>query len=349
MNIGISAKNAFNIFVTGANGFVGHALCEQANSLGYQVRAATRKPHQFSGTIENVLIPSLGRISNQDATSNSSNNSNCDGDDSDALRHALTGVDVVIHLAARVHVMKESTVNNATQILEAYRTINVEGTLMLARAAASAGVRRFIYLSSIKVNGESTRQGHPFTAEDEPAPEDPYGVSKLEAELALMELARLTGMELVIIRPPLVYGPRVGANFAAMMKILSYQIPLPFGAIKNVRSMVGLDNLVSLILTCVKNPNAAGQVFLAGDGESVSLTGLLRKLIFLMGVRTLLIPVPSKLLGGVAKALGKGGVAKRLFESLEVDIRKTRELLNWTPPLTLDQGLKKTVEWYLKK
>lgn len=332
----MNATNHSNIFVTGANGFVGCALCKRADSLGFGVKAASRKPYKFSGNIEHVQIPTLG---------NGVNN----GGDFNGLRHALKGVDVVIHLAARVHVMKESVANNPEQILQAYRAINVEGTLELARASASAGVRRFIYLSSIKVNGEATHSGQPFMADDVPAPEDPYGVSKLEAELALTALAKLTGMEVVIIRPPLVYGPGVGANFAAMMKILGFQVPLPFGAINNVRSMVGLDNLVDLILTCVKHQQAAGQIFLAGDGESISLTGLLHKLIYLMKVRTLLIPVPGQLLSALASALGKGGISRRLFESLEVDIQKTREILQWTPPFTLDQGLKKTVEWYLEK
>jgi len=341
----MSAIDSPSIFVTGGNGFVGRALCEHADSLGFKVKAATRMLHPFPGKIENVLISSLGKTSHQDA-SNYGHSHNCDHKE---LQHALTGVDVVIHLAARVHVMKESTVNDPAQILEAYRVINVGGALELARAAANAGVSRFIYLSSIKVNGESTDLGRPFTADDVPAPEDPYGVSKLEAELALAVLAKLTGMELVIIRPPLIYGPGVGANFATMMNVLSYQIPLPFGAIKNVRSMVGLSNLVDLILTCATVPQAAGQIFLAGDGESISLAGLLRKLIDLMKVRTLLIPVPGQLLSALASVLGKEGVARRLFDSLEVDIQKTREVLQWTPPLTLDQGLKKTVEWYLKK
>ena len=332
----MSATNHSNIFVTGANGFVGFALCKSADNLGFGVRAATREPQQFSGKIQNVQIPTLGDGLNNGVYSNQ-------------LRYALKSVDVVIHLAARVHVMKESVANDPERILQAYRAINVEGTLELARAAASAGVRRFIYLSSIKVNGEATHLRQPFMADDAPAPEDPYGVSKLEAELALTALAKLTGMEVVIIRPPLVYGPGVGANFAAMMKILSFQIPLPFGAIKNVRSMVGLDNLVDLILTCVKHQQAAGQIFLAGDGESISLTGLLHKLIYLMRVRTLLIPVPGQLLSILASALGKSGVARRLLDSLEVDIQKTREILQWVPPFTLDQELKKTVEWYLTK
>jgi len=329
----MSAVNNLSIFVTGANGFIGHALCEQASGLGFRVQAATRNPCKFLGQVKNVLIPSFGK---QAAQENLGKSNFCE---------LLQGVDVVIHLAARVHVMKETVVD----ALGAYRDINVQGTLELARAAAAAGVHRFIYLSSIKVNGESTPLGHPFTADDKPSPEDPYGLSKLETELALKELGRVAGMEVVIIRPPLVYGPGVGANFAAMMKILSYGVPLPFGAIHNMRSMVGLDNLVDLILTCVTHPHAAGQVFLAGDGQNVSLTSLLRKLILLMKVRTLLVPVPRRLLSACAISFGKRDVATRLCKSLEVDIQKTCDILDWTPPFTLDQGLKKTVNWYLKK
>ena len=319
--------------ITGSNGFVGNALGKLALDRGYQVRAATRAPKVFQTGIKNILLPSFngGLLNNSHAMQ--------------VLTHALSEVDVLIHLAARVHVMQES----ATDSLGAYRDVNVGGTIALAKAAIDAGVKRFIYLSSIKVNGEATPLGQPFTANQTPAPEDPYGVSKLEAELALQALAKSSGLELVIIRPPLIYGPGVGANFAGMMKVLTFQVPLPLGAIDNRRSMVGLDNLNDLILTCAEKPEAKGQTFLVSDDQDVSLSDLLRKLIAIMKVRTLLVPIPVSLLRFMAQVIGKGDVAQRLCDSLQVDIRKTKDILGWEPLFTLDQGLQKTVRWYEKK
>jgi UDP-glucose 4-epimerase len=253
---------------------------------------------------------------------------------------AFQGVDAVVHCAARVHVMQD----DATDPLEAYRLVNVEGTLNLARQAATAGVRRFVFVSSIKVNGEATVPRQPFTADDAPAPLDPYGVSKLEAEQGLREIEAQMGMEVVIVRPPLAYGPGVKANFASMMRWVARGVPLPLGAIHNARSMVALDNLVDLLVTCLKHPAAAGQTFLVSDGEDVSTTKLLRRTAQAMGKRALLLPVPAFLLESGAALLGKRAVAQRLCGSLQVDIEKTRRLLGWNPPLTLDQGLKKAVE-----
>lgn len=253
---------------------------------------------------------------------------------------ALQGVDTVVHCAARVHVMQE----DATDPLQAYREVNVNAALNLASQAAQAGVRRFVFISSIKVNGEATQPGHPFTADDLPAPLDPYGVSKLEAEQGLRDIEAQTGMEVVNVRPPLVYGPGVKANFAAMMRLVELGIPLPLGAIHNARSMVALGNLVDLLVTCLKHPGAAGQTFLVSDAEDVSTTQLLRRTAQAMGKRAFLLPVPTSVLELGATLLGKHGVAQRLCGSLQVDIDKTRCLLGWTPPLTLDQGLKKAVE-----
>lgn len=253
---------------------------------------------------------------------------------------ALKGVQAVVHCAARVHVMQD----DATDPLQAYREVNVNGTLNLARQAAQAGVRRFVFVSSIKVNGEATQPGQPFTADDVPLPLDPYGVSKFEAEVGLRDIESQTGMEVVIVRPPLVYGPGVKANFASMMRWVARGIPLPLAAIHNARSMVALDNLVDLLLTCLKHPAAAGQTFLVSDGEDVSTTELLRRTAQAMGKRALLLPVPASVLEIGATLLGKRAVAQRLCGSLQVDIAKTRRLLDWTPPLTLDQGLKKAVE-----
>jgi nucleoside-diphosphate-sugar epimerase len=253
---------------------------------------------------------------------------------------ALQDVDKLVHCAARVHVMQD----DSTDPLRAYRLVNVECTLNLARQAAASGVRRFVFVSSIKVNGEATQPRQPFSADDLPAPLDPYGVSKLEAEQGLREIEARTGMEVVIVRPPLVYGPGVKANFASMMRWVARGLPLPFGAIDNARSMVALGNLVDFLVTCLKHPEAAGQTFLVSDGEDVSTTELLRRTAKAMGKKALLLPIPSSVLVSGATLLGKRSVAQRLCGSLQVDIEKTRRLLGWNPPLTLDQGLKKAVE-----
>lgn len=253
---------------------------------------------------------------------------------------ALQGIDAVVHCAARVHMMQD----DATDPLQAYREMNVNGTLNLARQAAQARVGRFVFVSSIKVNGESTQPGQPLTADDVPSPLDPYGVSKLEAELGLREIEAQTGMEVVIVRPPLVYGLGVKANFASMMRWVARGTPLPLGAIQNARSMVALDNLVDLLVTCLTHPAAAGQTFLVSDGEDVSTTELLRRTAQTMGKKVLLLPVPASVLELSAAMLGKRAMAQRLCGSLQVDIEKTRRLLGWYPPLTLDQGLKKAVE-----
>jgi nucleoside-diphosphate-sugar epimerase len=324
---------AMRLLITGATGFVGMALCEVSTDFGAHVRAASRQPFDFGAGIENSVIPDLGGIENLSVSS------------PEALRNAVKDVDVVVHLAARVHVMQESE----SDAIAAYRRVNVEGTLQLARSAVAAGVNRFIYLSSIKVNGESTEHEHPFTADGTAKPEDPYGVSKLEAEQALIKLTQSTGMELVIIRPPLVYGPGVGANFAAMMRWLSYRLPLPLGSIQNRRSMVGLDNLTDLILRCCYHPAAAGQVFLVSDGHDVSVSELLRRIARLMKLPNRLIPIPMPVIRFIAILLGKRAVAQRLCGSLQVDIEKTRRLLEWNPPVSLDAGLKKTIDWFLAK
>ena len=253
---------------------------------------------------------------------------------------ALQGVSAVLHCAARVHVMAEAAANP----LDEFRRVNVQGTLNLARQAAASGVRRFVFVSSIKVNGEATPTGSSFTADDLPAPLDAYGISKMEAEQGLREIASQTGMQVVIVRPPLVYGPGVKANFAAMMRWLQRGVPLPLGAIHNQRSLVALDNLVDLLVTCLTHPAAANQTFLVSDGEDVSTTELLRRMGQAMGKPARLLPVPASWLQLAATLVGKRAVAQRLCGSLQVDIEKTRQLLGWSPPLTLDQGLKKAAE-----
>lgn len=313
------------ILISGANGFVGSALCAQAIKDGYSVFALTRRPFELTGISGSEVLEDFSKV--------------------DSIHSVLEKVQVVIHLAARVHVMNEFS-NNA---LSTYRKVNVENTLALARAAAKAGVKRFIYLSSAKVNGEKTIPDKPFTADDIPAPQDPYGVSKLEAELALLSLGRQAGMEMVIIRPPLVYGPGVGANFLAMMEWISRRIPLPLGAIDNRRSMVALDNLLSLIDVCISHPRAAGEVFLVSDGQDVSVTQLLEKLAKAMKSSTMLLPVPVSMIKFVASALGRSAVAQRLCDNLQLDISKTKIRLEWTPPLNVDESLKRTADWYLAR
>jgi nucleoside-diphosphate-sugar epimerase len=227
--------------------------------------------------------------------------------------------------------------------LAEFRRVNVEGTANLARQAAAAGVRRFIFLSSIKVNGESTKEGQAFTAQDTPSPEDPYGVSKYEAELVLRQIAAETGMDVTIIRSPLVYGPGVKANFASMMRWIARGIPLPLSAItENRRSLVGLDNLVDLLLTCLRHPAAANQTFMASDGDDLSTANLLRRMGSAMGIPARLFYVPPTLLRAGAAILKRPGLYQRLCGSLQVDITKTRQILEWEPPLSVDEGLRRT-------
>lgn len=255
-------------------------------------------------------------------------------------QQAIADQQVVIHAAARAHIMRDEV----DDPLAEYRKVNVQGTLNLARQAVAAGARRFVFLSSIKVNGETTARETPFQAGDVPLPEDAYGISKLEAEQGLMQLAAETGMEVVIIRPPLVYGPGVKGNFASMIKLVDKGIPLPFGAVDNKRSLIGIDNLVDLIIRCIDHPAAANQVFLAGDGADLSTTELLRGVGRAMGKPARLIPVPSGILQLGATLLGKKVMAQRLLGSLQVDISKTCELLDWKPPYTVEEGLRRCFE-----
>lgn len=258
---------------------------------------------------------------------------------------ALRNVEQVVHLAARVHVMTDK---NPDPLVE-FRRVNVEGTAVLARQAAAAGVRRFVYLSSVKVNGEFTKPGHPFTADDLPAPEDPYGVSKYEAEQLLRQIADETGMEVVIIRPPLVYGPGVKANFESMMRWLARGVPLPLAAVtENRRSLVALDNLVDLIMTCLNHPVAANQTFLVSDGEDLSTAQLLKRMGAAMGKPARLFYMPPTLLKLGATVFNKPGIYQRLCGSLQLDITKTRQLLGWTPTVSVDEGLRRAAEGFFR-
>lgn len=249
---------------------------------------------------------------------------------------ALGGISAVVHCAARVHVMAESVVDPLTE----FRRVNVHGTLNLARQAAAAGVRRFVFVSSIGVNGAETFQ-RPFIEHDEVAPHSSYALSKYEAELGLKALAAETGMDVTIIRPPLVYGPSAPGNFGSLMRWLRRGVPLPLGAIHNQRSLVALDNLVDLIVTCLTHPAAANQTFLVSDGEDISTTELLRRMGQAMCHPARLILVPASWLKVAASLLGKSDLAQRLCGSLQVDISKTRELLDWVPPVSLEEGLRR--------
>jgi nucleoside-diphosphate-sugar epimerase len=292
------------VLITGANGFLGSALLDRcAREPSMAVRAAIRKPCSAHGTDgETVIIGDLGPATD--------------------WRAAVRGVGVVVHTAARVHIMRD--------------------TVRLARQAAAAGVRRFIFLSTIKVNGESTRPGKPFTAVDVPAPVDAYGQAKLEAEVALRAIGSETGMEIVTIRPVLIYGPGVKANMRSMMRLIQRGVPLPFGAVDNRRSLVAVDNIVDLIVRCVDHPNAANRVFLVSDDEDVSTTALLRRTARALGKPARLVPVPSWLMSAGATMLGRHDLARRLLGSLQVDIAETRRLLGWAPIVGLDEALSRT-------
>jgi nucleoside-diphosphate-sugar epimerase len=250
---------------------------------------------------------------------------------------ALIDQQVVIHAAARAHIMEDEVADALTE----YRRVNVDGTLNLARQAAAAGVKRFIFISSIKVNGERTPLGKPFFAEDTPSPEGAYSISKWEAEQGLQHLATETEMEVVIIRPPLVYGPGAKGNFAKIIKLIAKGLPLPLGAVLNRRSLVGVDNLAHLIMTCIDHPSAANQVFLAGDGQDLSTTELLRGVARAMGKPCRLLPITAYVLRFGAKIFGKEDVATRLLANLQVDITKARDLLGWEPPISLEEGLRR--------
>ncbi len=314
-----------SIVLTGASGFIGKHLLEGLAERGYPVRPVVRAASAAGLTFSQPPCLIDGLLPDQDWT------------------EILAGQNVVIHCAGRVHMMDDA----AADPMAAFRLVNAEGTLALARQAAAAGVRRFIFISTIKVNGEETRTDRPYTAQDTPMPQDPYGISKLEAEQGLMELGAQTGMEIVIIRPVLVYGPGVKANFRSMMKWVAKGVPLPLGAIHNKRSFIALENLNDLIITCINHPAAANQTFLACDGEDLSTTELLHRIAKAMGRKARLVPVPVNLLELGARLLGRDVIAQRLCGTLRADITHTRKTLGWTPPVSVDEGLLVTADAYL--
>lgn len=307
------------VLVTGANGFVGREVLQRLNEMsGLQVVASMRRAAELAG----ATVVEVGDATPQTDWS-----------------LALAGAGAVVHLAARVHVMNDT----AADPLAAFRTVNVDGTLNLARQAAAARVMRFVFISSVKVNGESTLPGRAFTEADALNPQDAYGQSKHEAEQGLCQLSADTGMEVVIIRPPLVYGPGVRANFAYLMHAVQRGWPLPLGAVQNKRSMVALDNLVDFIGTCITYPQAANQTFLVSDGQDLSTTELVRGMAQAAGVPARLLPVPVWSLQAGASLLGKGDAVLRLCGNLQVDISKGRSLLGWVPPVSVEQGLRRAM------
>lgn len=310
------------ILVTGATGFVGHTLCRLLTESGFEVRAAVRKKGaSASGIYEQAVVGDIG--SGTDWTP------------------ALRGVDAVVHAAARAHVM-----NAQPSDIDLYHETNARGTARLAQAAAMAGVSRFVYVSSIKVNGEE-RQGGAYTALEQPQPRDPYGESKWQGEQALLEAS--AAMQTAIVRPPLVYGPGVRANFLRLMTWVDKGLPLPFGAIRNRRSLVSIWNLCDLLIQLLRRPLQRSQVWLVSDGEDLSTPALIEKIARSMGRRANLWSVPVGALVLAGKLTGKSAEIARLRGSLTVDIGATRRDLGWTPPLTMDESIARTVQWYLEE
>jgi nucleoside-diphosphate-sugar epimerase len=307
------------VFVTGANGFVGGEVLQRLNLMsGLQVVGSVRRAAGLTGT----KVVEMGDLTAQTDWS-----------------LTLAGADAIVHLAARVHVMHDT----AADLLTAFRAVNVDGTLKLARQAAVAGVKRFVFISSVKVNGEFTPSGRAFTESDAPNPQDAYGQSKHEAEQGLRQLSADTGMEVVVIRPPVVYGTGAKANFAALMRAVQRGWPLPLGAVHNQRSFVALDNLVDFIVTCITHPQATNQTFLVSDGQDLSTTELVRGMAQAAGVPARLLPVPVWALQAGATLLGKGDAVQRLCGNLQVDISKARSLLGWVPPLSVEEGLRRSM------
>lgn len=314
--------SAVKILVTGANGFVGKPLCAELLRQNQTVRAAVRSANTL---LENVELAVVGSI---------------DGDT--AWADALRGVDVVIHLAARVHVMKDAAGDPLAEFLK----VNLCGTENLARQAARAGVKRLVYVSSVKVNGESTTRTQAFLESDDPNPIDPYGISKWRAEQALRRIAQETSLEVVIVRPPLVYGPGVKGNFISLLAAIDKGIPLPLAGAHNLRSLVYVGNLVNALIACATHPAAAGQTYLLSDGEAVSTALLVDKIAAVLGRKNRSFYFPASILRAAAAVLGRSAQVDRLFGSLLVGDQKIRNELGWYPPFTLEQGLRATAEWY---
>lgn len=307
------------ILVTGANGFIGKALCKKLRNQQHDVIAAVRRRCNIS----NVTI-----LENEYS-----------------WEKALMNQDIVIHTAGLSQVRKDTEIDP----LEVYRSVNVQKTRILAQQAAASGTKLFIFLSSIKVNGELTKTNSYFSFRDKASPKDPYSISKWEAEQTLLEIAAKTNLKIVIIRSPLVYGPGVKGNFLSLLNLLDRGIPLPFGGIKNKRSLVGLNNLIDLIITCTERPAAANKTFLVSDDDDLSTTELLQRLACALNKPVKLLPFPTSILQLGASLLGRGDTAQRLLGNLQLDISHTKKALDWSPPEGIETCLKETASWYLSK
>ena len=313
------------VLITGAKGFVGQALCAALSAGGKRIRCVVREPdprHDVPGTEFLAVGPIDGRTD---------------------WAPAIRDINTVIHLAARTHRVHEA----GNDLLSLYREVNTEGTRRLAEMAAKAGVKRFVFLSSVKVSGERTSD-RPFTENDMPQPEDAYGISKWEAEQALLNVAHATGMEAMILRPPLVYGPGVKGNFLRLMRLVAHGAPLPLASVANRRSLLYIDNLVDAIIACLNSTAAPGNTYLVSDGEDASTPDLIRLLAETLGVPARLFPFPVALLKLGAAMLGKRREIARLTDSLQIDNSKIRNALGWRPRVSLAEGLSETARWYLK-
>jgi nucleoside-diphosphate-sugar epimerase len=310
------------VLVTGANGFVGKYLCQHLLAENYTVNAAVRDVCDFSHSVEIYPIGNIDEHTNWEA--------------------ALFGCDTVFHLAARVHVMRDNSNNPLTE----FRRVNTVATVHLARSAVAKGIKRFVYVSSIKVNGEEASR--PYSEMDKPNPHDAYGISKWEAEQALEKIAKETGLEVVIVRPPLVFGVGVKGNFGQMMTIVKKGIPLPFSSIENLRSLIYVENLVSALILCAINPNASGQTYLLSDGHDVSTPDLLRYIGNAIMRPARLFACSPVLLKFLGKLSGKSNEINRLLGSLQVDSSKIRKELGWIPPFSFYDGIKRTAQGYTK-
>jgi len=312
-----------SMLVTGATGFVGRSLCSRLRDDGFFVRGTQRNLESHLSLlqgIEPVLIDPLGPNTSWGAS--------------------LDGIDTIIHLAARVHIMNDPSKDPLSE----FRYVNVEGTSKLARDAVKSGVKRFVYISSIKVNGEKSSRGY---AQDSLAqPSDPYAISKWEAEQALRRIENETGLEVVVIRPTLVYGPGVKANFLNMMKTIQLGVPLPLASIKNKRSLIFIGNLVDAIVACSVQPEAAGKTYLVSDDEDISTPDLIRRIAKTLGQPARLFPMPLSLLRLAGRLAGKSNEVSRLTGSLTVDIVKIKQELGWVPPCSLDESLRLTAMWF---
>ena len=314
-----------NVFVTGATGFIGTALCKRLLEEGLFVHGTVRSfdPSILPQGVAPVQLESIEKKGKWETI--------------------LNDIDTIVHLAARVHVMKDSVTYHSSE----YHKVNVQGSKHLALAAAQYGVKRFIFMSSAKVNGEG--RSRPYKEADIQEPQDPYGISKLEAEQVLHEIADQTGLEVVILRPPLVYGPGVKANFLRLLKVVDSGIPLPLLSTNNRRSLIYIENLVDAVFTCLSHPEVSGQTFLVSDGEDISTSELIRIIGFALERPAHMFPFPTFLMRLTGRLLGKSAEVERLLGSLMVDCSKIKRELNWEPPYTMDQGLKETGKWYLKR